>query len=320
MSHSWPREVYLKYDWNPIEAPQVEEMADALKESGRDFVFSLSNHAPYEGAADWARLANAWRTTGDIRDNWKSVTSIGFSQAPWARFAGPGHWNDPDMLVVGKVGWGPKLHPTGLTADEQYTHISLWCLLAAPLLIGCDLTQMDDFTLGLLTNDEVLAVDQDPLGKQATRVKEDPAAGVEVWARPLADGTIAVGLFNRGRYEIEPPPRPKKGEPAPKPIWKLRDRATGKVDEFDGEADAEAALRKTAGAVEVVADWSDLHLSGPQPVRDLWRQKDLARPKARRPPKCPSTASCCSRSAPRVSRRRDMKGPAEALRRRPINA
>ncbi len=266
---------YLKYDWNPIEVPQVEEMADALKASGRDVVFSLSNHAPYEGAADWGRLSNCWRTTGDIRDNWKSVTSIGFSQAPSARFAGPDHWNDPDMLVVGKVGWGPKLHPTGLTADEQYTHISLWCLLAAPLLIGCDLTDLDDFTLGLLTNDEVLAVDQDSLGKQATRVKDDLTTGVEVWMRPLADGTIAVGLFNRGRYEIEPPPRPKKGEPATKPIWKLRNRATDKSNEFDNEASAAAALRKTAGAVEVATDWSELHLSGPQPVRDLWRQKDL---------------------------------------------
>jgi alpha-galactosidase len=266
---------YLKYDWNPIEVPQVQEMADALKDSGRDVVLSLSNHAPYEGAADWARLANGWRTTGDIRDTWKSVSSIGFSQDKWARFAGPGHWNDPDMLVVGKVGWGPKLRPTQLTPDEEYTHISQWCLLAAPLLLGCDLNDLDDFTLGLLTNDEVLAVDQDPLGKQATRVKEDVQAGVEVWARPLADGTVAVGLFNRGRYEVEPPPRPKKGEPEPKPVWKLVDRVTGKADEFASEADAAAALQKTADSVEVAADWSELHLSGAQPVRDLWRQKDL---------------------------------------------
>jgi alpha-galactosidase len=266
---------YLKYDWNPIEVPQVEEMADALKASGRDFVLSLSNHAPYDGAADWARLSNCWRTTGDIRDTWRSMAGNGFSQDKWARFGGPGHWNDPDMLVVGKVGWGKKLHPTRLTPDEQYTHVSLWCLLASPLLLGCDLTDLDDFTLGLLTNDEVLAVDQDALGRQATRVKEDKAAGVEVWARPLADGTTAVGLFNRGRYEVEPPPRPKKGEPALKQVWKLRDRATGKAEEFDSEADANAALQKTAEAAEVVAEWSDLQLKGKQPVRDLWRQKDL---------------------------------------------
>jgi alpha-galactosidase len=266
---------YLKYDWNPIEVPQVKEMADALKASGRDFVYSLSNHAPFAGAADWARLANCWRTTGDIKDTWKSLSSIGFSQDKWARFAGPGHWNDPDMLVVGKVGWGPKLHPTQLTPDEQYTHITLWCLLAAPLLIGCDMTELDEFTISLLSNDEVLAVDQDELGKQARRVHEDRRAGTEVWARPLADGTIAVGLFNRGRYEVEGPPRPKKGQPAPRQVWKLRDRATNRATEFASAREAEAQLRKLAGPVEVTVSWSALGLKGRQPVRDLWRQKDL---------------------------------------------
>ena len=96
-------------------------MADALKASGRDFVFSLSNRRALRRGGRRCGWPTAWRTTGDIRDYWKSVTSIGFSQDTWARFAGPGHWNDPDMLVVGKVGWGPKLHPTGLTPDEQYT-------------------------------------------------------------------------------------------------------------------------------------------------------------------------------------------------------
>ncbi|HLX59883.1 MAG TPA: putative Ig domain-containing protein [Planctomycetota bacterium] len=217
---------YLKYDWNPIEVPQVQEMLDALKDSGRDVVLSLSNHAPFEGAADWARLSNAWRTTGDIKDNWKSVSSIGFTQDKWAKFGGPGHWNDPDMLVVGMVGWGPKLHPTGLTPDEQYTHITLWCLLSAPLLIGCDMTQLDEFTLSLLTNDEVLAVNQDALGIEATRVSKDDE--LEVWAKPLADGTWAAGLFNLGDKEAE-----------------------------------------------VTLKFEDIKLSGTQPVRDLWRQKDL---------------------------------------------
>jgi len=155
---------YLKYDWNPIETPETEEMERALRHCGRDIVYSLSNHAPFEGAADWARLSNAWRTTGDIRDTWQSVSGIGFSQDRWAPFAGPGYWNDPDMLVVGMVGWGTP-HPTKLTPDEQYTHISLWCLLSAPLLLGADLDKLDDFTLSLLTNDEVLAVNQDSLGK-----------------------------------------------------------------------------------------------------------------------------------------------------------
>ncbi|HLJ57810.1 MAG TPA: putative Ig domain-containing protein [Chthonomonadaceae bacterium] len=266
---------YLKYDWNPIEAPQVEEIDAALKESGRDFVLSLSNHAPIAGASDWARLSNCWRTTGDIRDNWRSVTSIGFSQDAWAPFSGPGHWNDPDMLVVGMVGWGPKLHPTGLSQDEQVTHISLWCLLAAPLLIGCDLTQLDPFTVSILTNDEVLAVDQDPLGKQARRVKEDKARGIEVWARPLFDGTIAVGLFNRGRYELEPPRRQRSGEPISAPVWRLHDRAAGTAQEFGTEAEAQVALQSSATPVEVSVGWPELHLAGPQPIRDLWRQKDV---------------------------------------------
>lgn len=195
---------YLKYDWYPNDVPDVQEMANALNATGRDFVYSLSNHAPFEGASDWARLANLWRTTGDIRDSWASMTKNGFSQNKWAPFAGPGHWNDPDMLVVGWVGWGPKLHYTHLNADEQCTHISLWCLLSAPLILGNDLHRLDPFTLSLLTNDEVLAVDQDPLGKQATLVAASGPKEVngfpqqQVWAKPLADGSMAVGLFNLG--------------------------------------------------------------------------------------------------------------------------
>ena len=114
---------------------------------------------------------------------------------PAAPFAGPGHWNDPDMLVVGQVGWG-HLHPTRLTPDEQYTHISLWCLLSAPLLIGCDLEKLDDFTLNLLCNDEVLAVDQDSLGQEATCVSSNE--NLRVFAKDLDDGAKAVGLFNLG--------------------------------------------------------------------------------------------------------------------------
>ena len=130
------------------------------------------------------------------------------------------------MLVVGWVGWGPKLHATKLTPDQQYTHISLWCLLSAPLLIGCDMEKLDDFTLNLLSNDEVLEVDQDPLGKQATQIAGD--AEKKVYAKPLDDGSWAVGLFNLGK-----------------------ETAT------------------------VSVNWSDLKISGPQAVRDLWRQKNL---------------------------------------------
>ena len=177
---------YLKYDWNPNEEPETREMYDALRASGRDVVFSLSNNSPFTNAPVLSKIANCWRTTGDIRDNWDSMSKKGFGQDKWEPFAGPGHWNDPDMLVVGRVGWG-KPHPTGLTPDEQYTHITLWCLLSAPLLLGCDLDNLDDFTLGLLTNDEVLAVNQDALGKQAICVARDGDA--RVFAKALEDGS-----------------------------------------------------------------------------------------------------------------------------------
>ena len=217
---------YLKYDWHPIDIPNASEMAGALKASGRDIVYSLSNRASFETAGAYAGFAQCWRTTGDIQDNWNSVSGIGFSQDRWTPFGGPGHWNDPDMLVAGYVGWGARLHSTHLTPDEQYTHISLWCLLSAPLLLGCDLDRLDDFTLGLLTNDEVLDIDQDSLGQPARCVRKDPATAV--YAKELADGSRAVGLFNLARV-----------------------------------------------AREVRVGWSDLGITGPRRVRDLWRQQDL---------------------------------------------
>lgn len=190
---------YLKYDWFPNDVAHVQEMTDALRATGRDIVYSLSNTGIYGNAPDYVRLSNLWRTTGDIVDTWDSVTRNGFNQDRWAAYTGPGHWSDPDMLVLGRVGWGPNLHPTRLTPDEQYSHMSLWCLLSAPLLLGCDLANIDDFTLGLLTNDEVLAINQDALGKQATQFSN--VDGKIVYAKTLEDGSYAVGLFNRGETE-----------------------------------------------------------------------------------------------------------------------
>jgi alpha-galactosidase len=189
---------YLKYDWSPNEVPETAEMHKALRVSGRDVVYSLSNNAPYENFPKLAQIANSWRTTGDIRDTWISLSRIGFSQDKWAPYAAPGHWNDPDMLVVGYVGWGNP-RPNGLTPDEQYTHISLWCLLASPLLVGCDMDRLDDFTVNLLTNDEVIAVNQDPLGKQAVSVSAEGM--IRVYAKAMADGSKAVGLFNLGETD-----------------------------------------------------------------------------------------------------------------------
>ncbi|MBK7212744.1 MAG: NPCBM/NEW2 domain-containing protein [Bacteroidales bacterium] len=201
---------YLKYDWCAYEEiakdhslPELQKpyiiMNKALQNSGRDIVFSLCQY----GMGDvwkWGEEVggNCWRTTGDITDNWSSMEGIGFGQAGLEKYAGPGHWNDPDMLVVGMVGWGPKLHQTQLTPNEQYTHISLWSMLASPLLIGCDMTQMDEFTFNLLSNDEVLDINQDPLGQQASRTVQ--LGDLEIWTKPLEDGSIAVGLFNRGLF------------------------------------------------------------------------------------------------------------------------
>lgn len=194
---------YLKYDWNPNDVEHTKEMSLALRATGRDIVLSLSNAAPIAHAAEFSQWANAWRTTGDIWDTWEtpgkyqySVSEIGFSQDAWTQYGAPGHWNDPDMLVVGWVGWGPHLHATRLSPDEQYSHISLWSMLSAPLLIGCDLERLDAFTLNLLSNDEVLAINQDALGQPARRVAT--IGPVDVYSRPLEDGATAVGFFNRG--------------------------------------------------------------------------------------------------------------------------
>lgn len=204
---------YVKYDWcsyggdlgierRSKDIPALQKpyrvMREALDKADRDIVYSLCQYGlgnVWEWGADVG--GNLWRTTGDIKDYWQSLASIGFGHHERSPYAGPGHWNDPDMLVVGKLGWGPELHDTRLMPNEQITHITLWSLLAAPLLIGCDMAQLDAFTLDLLTNDEVLDVDQDPLGQAATRKAQE--GDLEVWSRPLADGTIAVGLFNRGR-------------------------------------------------------------------------------------------------------------------------
>ena len=189
---------YLKYDWAPIHAPDAKEMYDALGASGRDLIFSLSNNGLYTLLKEIQAVspyANSWRTTDDVHDNWQNVSNSAFNEDPWAPYARPGHFNDPDMLVVGNVGWGHP-HPTHLTPDEQYTQISMWCLLSAPLILGCDLRKLDPFTFGLITNDEVLDVDQDSLGKQATCVAKD--GDINIYAKPLEDGSLAVGFVNRG--------------------------------------------------------------------------------------------------------------------------
>ena len=186
---------YLKYDW--CSAARVyqdkdlraayQKMGAALAGSDRPMVYSLCEY----GTGDvwtWGPKvgANLWRTTGDIQDNWKSMSEIGFNQGRLAPYAGPGHWNDPDMLEVGNG---------GMNGAEYKTHFSLWCLLAAPLMAGNDLRNMSAEIREILTNREVIAVDQDPLGKQGDRIWQRD--GIEIWSKPLHDGSRAVGIFNR---------------------------------------------------------------------------------------------------------------------------
>ena len=192
---------YLKYDWCSARAIYREDqmravfqkMADALRATGRNIVYSLCQY----GLADvwsWGSAAggNLWRTTGDIADDWRAMSWIGFGQNELAHFAGPGHWNDPDMLEVGNG---------GMSANEYRTHMSLWALLAAPLLAGNDLRSASAETLAILTHPEVIAIDQDSLGRQGARSSASGAA--EIWAKPLAGGRQAVGLFNRGEEAAE---------------------------------------------------------------------------------------------------------------------
>ena len=187
---------YLKYDWCSAEKvyklsqmPEMyKKMHDALVSTGRPIVLSLCQYG-MDRVWRWGASVGGslWRTTGDISDHYDRMAVIGFEQNGLERYAGPGHWNDPDMLEIGNG---------GMNHDEYNTHMSLWSLLAAPLLAGNDLSKVSAADLAILTNKEVIAVDQDAKGVQGHRVAQE--GPLEVWARPLADGSYAVGLFNRG--------------------------------------------------------------------------------------------------------------------------
>ena len=221
---------YLKYDWCGARNLYTDEemqavyqkMGDALRAAGRPIVFSLCQY----GRADvwkWGPEVggNLWRTTGDISDRWESMTRIGFSQNDLAQWAGPGHWNDPDMLEIGNG---------GMTDEEYRTHMSLWSILAAPLLAGNDLRDMPKSTFEILTNREVVAIDQDKLGKQGHRLSQ--SGDQEIWVRDLEGGAKAIGLFNRGsdaaRITVKWADAGVSGTPKIRDLWKHEDvLATG---------------------------------------------------------------------------------------------
>ena len=195
---------YLKYDWCNHSTQNSEAsysiMRDALAKSGRPIVFSLcewGSTKPWLWAKD---VGNLWRTTGDIAPKWDSgekedglgVVQILDLEDGLQTYAGPGHWNDPDMLEVGNP---------GMTPTEYRSHFIMWCILAAPLMAGNDIMHMSSETRDILTNKEMIAVDQDPLGIQGHRVRKDGEQ--EIWSKQLSDGSRAVALLNRGAGEQE---------------------------------------------------------------------------------------------------------------------
>lgn len=193
---------YLKYDLCSGEgifrtASQVrlayQQMGQALRATGRPIVYSLCQYGR-DRVGTWGRDVGGhlWRTTGDIEDRYDSMAGIGFDKDGDPATAGPGGWNDPDMLEVGNG---------GMSEDEYRTHMTLWAMLAAPLMLGNDLRTMSPATIALLENRGVIAIDQDALGRQARRIRKDGEA--EIWSRPLADGSVALALFNRGETARE---------------------------------------------------------------------------------------------------------------------
>jgi len=235
---------FLKYDWctyrEVVEAKTREDfvrpyklMGEILKRLDRDIVYNLCQYG-MDSVWEWGPSVggNSWRTTNDL--GWvggtlqRGLYQVGLFNAQLWEYARPGHWNDPDYLLIGWVG-DAKVQglgrPTPLTPNEQYTHMSMWCLMAAPLIFSGDLTKLDDFTLGILCNREVIAVNQDPLGQQARIVRQNPEE--LVLAKPLADGTVAVGLFNLDEFprtiSISWEEVGRTGAQAVRDLWRQKD-------------------------------------------------------------------------------------------------
>jgi alpha-galactosidase len=200
---------YLKYDWCNTGSRNAEEayatMSNALLSTGRPIVFSMCEWGTAKPWLWGKGIGNLWRTTGDISDRWEGkkkwpdgnccengMLAIVDEQVGLESFAGPGHWNDPDMLEVGNG---------GMTTSEYRAHFSFWTILAAPLIAGNDVRSMSADTKEILENKEVIAVDQDPLGREGRRISKQ--GDLEVWGRPLKDGGRAVILFNRGTVDAE---------------------------------------------------------------------------------------------------------------------
>ncbi len=254
---------FLKYDWCSYDkvagSRAIEKLqqpyrliSEILKQQERDIVLNLCQYGM--GAVwEWGKAVggNSWRTAGDLGGSFEGIATALFrdgfdvySKNNLHLYGGPGGWNDPDYLLLGYLSnWKGETVPTPLTPNEQYTHVSLWALVAAPMIFSGDMTRLDDFTLGLLTNDEVIEVDQDPLGKPGYRVWKDD--DLEVWVRELEDGSRAVGLFNRGEFESEVVARwsdiGTAGKQRVRDLWRQQD-----VGVFEGKFSASVDRHGTA--------------------------------------------------------------------------
>ncbi|MDR3692501.1 MAG: glycoside hydrolase family 27 protein [Fimbriimonas sp.] len=196
---------FLKYDYcyKPlgVSGPMLyRRMGQALRATGRPILFSACEWG-HNDPAKWGRSVGAhmWRTTGDISDSWESMIGIALKQGGLEDYAGPNGWNDPDMLVVGMHGRG-NVADGGMTESEYKVHFMLWCMLASPLMIGCDVRSMSDVTRQILLNPGLIAINQDPLGVQGRSISigehDWHGPNYQVWSKPLADGSVAVGFFN----------------------------------------------------------------------------------------------------------------------------
>lgn len=207
---------FLKYDWCSYSRvgrrdtlPDLQKpyllVSEILKRQKRDIVLNLCQYGMGE-VWKWGKSVggNSWRTAGDLGGSFEGIGTAlfrdgfdVFTNNELYKYGGPGGWNDPDYLLIGYLSnWKGATVPTPLTPNEQYTQVSLWAIQAAPLILSGDITRLDEFTLSLLTNDEIIEVDQDPLGKPGYRIAKTDS--LEVWKRDLEDGSLAVGLFNRG--------------------------------------------------------------------------------------------------------------------------
>ena len=245
IANVWPNKPPKSRDLAALKKP-YRKMGEILKKLDRDVVFNFCQYGMGNNVWTWGPEAGgqSWRIAddfgGDYENPWLAVSRFVFElygHNELQKYSRPGAWSDPDYILLGYLhNWkSGKAELTRLTPNEQYTHVSLWCLVAAPLIFSGDLTRLDDFTLSLLSNDEVIEVDQDPLGKAALRVAK--AGDLEVWAKDMEDGSKAVGLFNRGQQEAQVSARWSDlgvaGTQIVRDVWRQKDLGT-----FEGQFSA----------------------------------------------------------------------------------